>query len=1153
MAIREIGRVARALCALAVCVVAAGAQGEPAPVRATGAWTLIPVMPGEQIVQEKWIRAERYQSLVLDEAALRNELAKLPTEEDAANAGGEAKWVEMWLPAPDGVLMKFRVCESSVMEKPLQEKYPEIRTYLGQGVDDPWATVRMSLTPQGFAAQVLSPTTGAWYIDRFTRFDKVYYTSYWKHDLMGPAEPFQCLTPGADPDVGVRRMQLRGGNVDPQASGQSRRQYRIAVATAGEYTAFHGGTVALGLAAVTAVINRVTQVYENEFAIRLVLVANEDQVIFTNSSTDPFTSPGANNSTLNAGQSAIRNAAGIGTSGFDVGHTFIRASNAGVAGAIGNVCVTPPTSLTSNGSGKGRGVTGLTSPVGDAFAIDYVAHELGHQFGGRHNFNSCSGSQGDSGSLAVEPGSGSTIMGYAGICGSDNLQPNSDPYFNSLNIDQVITYVSTGSGSSCAAVTATGNTPPTVDAGASYTIPVSTPFTLTALGGADVNGDAITYCWEQQNGTSTVDTLPVTDLGTNPIARSWSPTVDPTRTFPRLQDLLNNNNVPIGEAFPTTSRAMTWRCTVRDNRAGGGGVNYDTTTITSTTTAGPFRVTSPNGGEAINGTVNVTWNVANTNTGSVNTANVRILLSIDGGQTFPTVLASSVPNTGSASVTLPSVQTATARVKIEAIGNIYFDISNLNFTINTPAGTPNLVSGGATMVSDPIGVGNGNGNGAVDPGENSVRLTIPVKNTGANPATAVSGTLVSLSPTVTVGTSISSYANVAFNSVVSNSTAYTITVSPAHTCGAPISLRLDLTYSSGLTSSISLSVPTGTGTAPNVTCAAPAAATGACCSSVSAGSCSVLAFTPCIQGGGSYKGDATVCTPNPCVVINGACCFGAACVLATSNECALDEGTYFGDGTTCSPSPCVPPMGSCCVPDGSCAVTAQASCAGVWSVGGVCEPNACPQPSGACCAADGSCSLTLQASCAGTWSINGACVPNDCPQPMGSCCAPDGSCSVVAQAACDSVWTVAGSCTPNVCPQPTGACCATDGSCSIVTEVNCAGSWTVSGSCTPNACPQPTGVCCSGTTCSITTQAVCVGTNRHWVGAASECNASGDNHTPCCKADFDQSGALTIDDLFVFLAAWFNNNPQAAITSNGGAVAIDDIFVYINTFFGGCP
>lgn len=816
MAIREIGCVARALCALAACVFAAHALAAPAPVRAAGAWTLIPAMPGEQIAQEKWIRAERYQPLVLDEAALRAELAKLPTEEDAAKVGGEAKWAEMSLPAPDGVMMKFRVCESSVMEKPLQEKYPEIRTYLGQGVDDPWATVRMSLTPQGFAAQVLSPTTGAWYIDRFTRFDKVYYTSYWKRDLVGPAEPFQCLTPGADPDVGVRRMQLRGGNVDPQASGQTRRQYRIAVATAGEYTAFHGGTVTLGLSAVTAVINRVTQVYENEFAIRLVLVANEDQVIFTNAASDPFTNPGANNTTLNAGQWAIRSAAGIGTSGFDVGHTFIRASNAGVAGDIGNVCVAPPSSNTNNsagnGTGKGRGVTGLTSPVGDAFAIDYVAHELGHQFGGRHNFNSCSGSQGDSGSLAVEPGSGSTIMGYAGICGSDNLQAHSDPYFNSLNIDQVIAYVSTGSGSSCAAVTTTGNTPPTVDAGLNYTIPINTPFTLTALSGADANGDAITYCWEQQNGTSTVDALPVTDLRTNPIARSWSPTADPTRTFPRLQDLLNNNNVPIGEGFPTTSRAMTWRCTVRDNRAGGGGVNYDTTTIATTTSAGPFRVTSPNGGEAINGTVNVTWNVANTNTGSVNTANVRILLSTDGGQTFPTVLAASVPNTGTASVTLPAVQSTTARVKIEAIGNIYFDISNLNFTINTPAGTPNLVSGGATVVSDAIGVGNGNGNGVIDPGENTVRLTIPVKNTGTNTATVVSGTLVSLSPTVAVEAGASAYANVAFNSTVNNSTLYSINVSPAHTCGAPISLRLDLTYSSGLTSSISLSLPTGSGT-----------------------------------------------------------------------------------------------------------------------------------------------------------------------------------------------------------------------------------------------------------------------------------------------------------------------------------------------------
>jgi hypothetical protein len=291
--------------------------------------------------------------------------------------------------------------------------------------------------------------------------------------------------------------------------------------------------------------------------------------------------------------------------------------------------------------------------------------------------------------------------------------------------------------------------------------------------------------------------------------------------------------------------------------------------------------------------------------------------------------------------------------------------------------------------------------------------------------------------------------------------------------------------------------------------------------------------------------------------ISGACCSGTICSISNPATCALDEGVYQGDFTTCVPSPCGVSTGACCAADGSCTVVAQASCAGSWTVGGTCMPNICPLPSIACCFASGVCTSVTNPACVLAGGTPGAvgtgCSPNICPQPTGSCCVTDGSCSVVIESSCAGVWTSGGTCSPNTCPQPSGSCCATNGACSVVTQANCSGAWTNGGTCSPNACPQPTGVCCSGATCSITTQAACTGANTRWSGAASQCNASGNYMAPCCKADFDQGGNLSIDDIFIFLNAWFANSPQAAITSGGGSLTIDDIFVFLNAWFAGCP
>lgn len=636
-----------------------------------------------------------YRSLRIDQAALDRVLSFAPAEAAVRVADSS---VTLQLPLPDGRYESFRIVESPVMAPELAARYPQIRSWLGQGIDDPTATVRLDRSHKGFHAQIIS-WRGTVLIDPLAPGDLDYAMVYHKRDAQLQGERPVCLLTGDELPQDLPDFSKRGV-VPKLASGETLRTHRLAMAATGEYTTFHGGTVADGLAAINTTMNRVNGVYERDLAVRMELIPNNDLIIYTNGATDPYT----NNdgfAMLGQNQTNLNNV--IGNANFDIGHV-VSTGGGGVA-SLGSVCST---------NNKARGVTGLGSPIGDVFDIDFVAHEMGHQYRGNHTFNgsgsNCSGGNRNP-ATAYEPGSGITIQAYAGICGADNLQANSEDYFHRISLDEMLTFVSTGGGSTCGTTSATGNTPPEVTTAAAFTIPQLTPFQLTAAG-SDDDGDTLTYIWEQFDLGAANPAGVLVDNGSRPIFRNFIPTLEPTRIFPSLRYILNNaNDVPpsaplpgttspnrfTGEVLPSSNRTMNFRVTARDNLAGGGGTNDALTEVTVSTAAGPFRVTSPNTAVSwvADSEQTITWDVAGTDAAPINTSEVVIAFSIDGGLSFP-IESAPLPNTGSAVLIIPNFAgTTRARVRVSAVDNIYFDISDVDFEITGPNTEPSIVVNGS--------------------------------------------------------------------------------------------------------------------------------------------------------------------------------------------------------------------------------------------------------------------------------------------------------------------------------------------------------------------------------------------------------------------------------------------------------------------------
>ena len=729
-----------------------------------------------------------FQLFDLNFTPLRNEVFRTVN-----NASAHATIIS--LPNADGEIEQFQITEASNFEPALQAQFPEIRAFSGKGITDKYATLKLSISPQGIQTMVLRTGKETEFIEPYSA-DHTVYTVFKKQPK---TLPWKCSTPEQQMAANIARQVP---DVNARSTGDMKTM-RLAQSVTAEYSNYFGATsasqVGLVLAAVNATLTRCNGVYEKDLALHLNLIAATTNVFYYNASTDPYSpaSSGAGGAWNSELQNTLTSV--IGAANYDIGHLFGASGGGGNAGCIGCICVN---------ASKGSGFTSPADniPQGDNFDIDYVVHEVGHQLGANHTFSMSNEGTG----VNVEPGSGITIMGYAGITSQD-LAPHSIDIYHAASIAQIQANLTSKTCPITTSISA-NNATPVVNAGNNFTIPISTPFALTGSA-TDANaGDVLTYCWEQNDNASSSQTgsssVASATKASGPNWISFSPTTSPTRYFPKMSTILAGGLVsgPLTggdagantEALSSVSRTLNFRLTVRDNAPYSstapvsiGQTNFADMTVTVSNTSGPFSVTAPNTNVswAGNSSQTVTWNVASTTASPVSCANVKISISTDGGTTFSTLVASTA-NDGSEVVTVPNTPTTTARIKVEAVGNIFFDISNTNFTITSGSGCAapaGLIASAVTNTSATVGWTAVSGAVSYD-----VDYKATSSSTWINAATATTATSVGLTG-LTAGTA---YDYRVRTNCASGSSAYSAAqfTTTGGTCTAPAGLT-----SSGVT------------------------------------------------------------------------------------------------------------------------------------------------------------------------------------------------------------------------------------------------------------------------------------------------------------------------------------------------------------------
>ncbi|MFG6685097.1 reprolysin-like metallopeptidase [Mariniflexile sp. HNIBRBA6329] len=600
------------------------------------------------------------------------------------------------VPGEEDKLETFKIYEASVFSADLAVKYPDIKSYVGVSLDNSGTRLRMSISPQGAQTMIT-------YLDKPSVFMQPTskgsneYVQYSKKDKNKTA--FICSTIDELNENFNKSTSLTSKIAinEGGANNKTLQKFRIAISTTAEYTAYHndgipgnGDAVADALAAINATLSRVNEIFETDMAVTFELV-NATQLIYTNAATDPYS-----NANIGADEDNFDNANGwslqlqnnltntIGNAAYDIGHLFGATGGGGNAGCIGCVCVNDTPSTTDHKKGSAFTSPSNGIPEGDTFDLDFVIHEIGHQMGANHTWAYESEGTG----VNSEPGSGSTIMAYAGITGEDNVQTNSDAYFHYHSIKQILNNLS---GKTCQTTEAITNNPPIANAGNDYNIPAGTAYILKGSATDADGGDNLTYCWEQID-SGTVNYLNFgPELASGSMNRSLPPSSASDRYIPKFSSVLAGNttqtNPTLGsdwETVSTVGRTLNWALTVRDRNpasASGGQSSYDTMKITVENVT-PFTVSNPVSW-AQGSTVSINWVVGQTGNATINCQNVNIKLSTNGGLTFPITIASNTPNDGSHTYTVPSIpNTSTARLLVEAADNIFYDVSNFDFSIS---------------------------------------------------------------------------------------------------------------------------------------------------------------------------------------------------------------------------------------------------------------------------------------------------------------------------------------------------------------------------------------------------------------------------------------------------------------------------------------